>query len=117
MVVLPRMSPTAKVLLAAQAVYAAAPLEGMVQPMVSPTTWVVCAAELCSKAATAATTRKTMFNLLAIALCVEGQVAPVLCYSVFALFLNLCSVFYEERILLGAMSRVFVFIGGGDAMV
>jgi hypothetical protein len=114
---LPRMSPTAKVWLVAQTVYAVAPLGGTTHPMASPTTWVVCAAELCSKAATAATKRKTMLNLLAIALlcCRSGR--PCLCYSVFALFLELqLGVIVRRENSIGGTSRSLYFIEGGHLL-
>lgn len=106
------MSPTAKVLLAAQRVYVVAPLGGTTHPKASPTTWVV-AAELCSKAATAATKRKTMFNLLAIALlcCRSGR--PCVSVTLFLLcFLNFSLVLlWGERILLEAHLGLCIYRG------
>ena len=84
---LPSVSPTLKVWLAAQLVYVAAPPEGMVQPVESPTTCLVCASEPWNKVAAASSTITKAFRFLAMAVCVlKVQIAPV--------FLGLCFVLF-----------------------
>ena len=122
LVILPRMSLRVNVLLLAQVEYAAV-LGGMVHPKASPTWKVVCATELCIKAVTANTTRKTMFNPLAIAFVLLKVRSPL-----FSLALFFCSVswtqssvlFWRENSTWETQTQclwLYVYIEGGHAVV